>query len=208
MTKVATASEPVQSRSIQRRHEIVEAALRLFAREGAGAVTHRAVATEAGVPLAATTYYFASKSDLLVDAFRLHSQRETARIQDKLAALTAGADSPIKLANRLADFVIEGVTSHREQLIAEYQLLVEGARNDELGSLSRLWLDSFRAAVAVSLAGIGSRRPTVDARIVLATIAGLEVDHLEAPPDAVEQRAIRNALRRLVCALVDGGTAR
>ena len=45
-----------------RREAIVEATLRLIDRRGADAVTHRAVAAEAGVPLASTTYHFASKA--------------------------------------------------------------------------------------------------------------------------------------------------
>ena len=44
----------------RRKDEILAATLRLIGARGADAVTHRAVAEEAGVPLSATTYYFAS----------------------------------------------------------------------------------------------------------------------------------------------------
>src|SRR5687767_5003123 len=61
----------VSARGAARRRAIVEAALALLGRGGSGAVTHRAVANEAGVPLAATTYYFATKTELVLDAFAL-----------------------------------------------------------------------------------------------------------------------------------------
>ena len=44
---------------------ILEAALRVIAERGVEAVTHRAVADAAGVPLSATTYYFESLDELL-----------------------------------------------------------------------------------------------------------------------------------------------
>lgn len=201
MTRPASATRPVQSRSIQRRQEIVEAALRLFARDGVAAVTHRAIAIEAGVPLAATTYYFSTKSDLLAAAFRLHAEQETERIKAKLIGLAELADTPIKLANRLADFVIEGLTTNREQLVAEYQLLVEGSRDDQLGNMSRSWLNGLYETVETALRTVGSARPDVDAKVVLATLAGLEVDHLDTVPSDDEQRSIRSTLRRLITVL-------
>jgi DNA-binding transcriptional regulator YbjK len=43
-------------------------------------ITHRAVAEEAVVPIAATTYYFASKEELIAEAFRLHAEKEARRV--------------------------------------------------------------------------------------------------------------------------------
>ena len=52
----------------ERRRAIIDAALRIIASRGLPAVTHRTVARQAGVPLAATTYYFASKNEILSEA--------------------------------------------------------------------------------------------------------------------------------------------
>lgn len=60
--------------SEQRRLAILHAALRIVAREGVRGVRHRAVATEADVPLSATTYYFKDIHDLLADAFTLYAK--------------------------------------------------------------------------------------------------------------------------------------
>lgn len=195
---------PMRKRGVERRQQIVEATLRLVARDGAASVTHRAIAQEADVPLAATTYYFASKSDLLLAAFRLHSEREAERIERALGQISETADTPIKLANRLGDWVVEGLTTHREQLLAEYELLVESARTPDLEQLSRALLDRLERLVADALAAAGSPRPDVDARLVLAAMAGLEVDRLATLPEHLDTREIRVSLRRLMTALVGG----
>ena len=64
-----------------RRDQIVEATLRVIGARGADAVTHRAVAAEAGVSLALTTYYFDSKQALVAEALERVIERsiETVR---------------------------------------------------------------------------------------------------------------------------------
>lgn len=52
------------------KRQIIEAATRLIGREGVDRLTHRKIAAEAGLSLAATTYFYESKDDLIADAFR------------------------------------------------------------------------------------------------------------------------------------------
>ena len=47
------------------RDAIVAATVRIVAREGVAAVTHRGVAAEADVALSSTTWHFATKADIL-----------------------------------------------------------------------------------------------------------------------------------------------
>ncbi|MEK8225747.1 hypothetical protein NKG05_06190 [Oerskovia sp. M15] len=54
-----------QARGTQRRDLIVAAAAELILRGGPSSVTHRSVATQADVPLAATTYYFSGLDELV-----------------------------------------------------------------------------------------------------------------------------------------------
>ena len=63
-----------------RREQILEATLRVIGRSGREAVTHRAVAEEAGVPLGSTTYYFDSRDDLLGQALEQVARKETERL--------------------------------------------------------------------------------------------------------------------------------
>ena len=61
--------------SEQRRRLILEAALRIVIREGVRGIRHRAVAKEADVPLAATTYYFKDIQELINDTFAFYAEQ-------------------------------------------------------------------------------------------------------------------------------------
>ena len=65
---MAAGGRTRQARGARRRDAILQAALRVIAEQGVAAVTHRAVATEADVPPASTTYYFKSLDELLEGA--------------------------------------------------------------------------------------------------------------------------------------------
>ena len=83
-----------------RREQILEATLRVIGREGREAVTHRAVAEEAGVPLGSTTYYFDSRDDLLGQALERVSAQEVERyasLGEQLRTVKSGRE----LADRL-----------------------------------------------------------------------------------------------------------
>jgi len=60
-----TARVPRQQRAELRRDALVAAASKVIGRSGPSAFTARAVATAAGLPLAAVSYYFPSLDDLL-----------------------------------------------------------------------------------------------------------------------------------------------
>lgn len=77
----------------QRRSELAETAVRVMARDGAWALTTRAVAAEAGVPHGTVHYTFSSKDELLRAVLR--------RDLNGFAALTetAGADAGDDLAD-------------------------------------------------------------------------------------------------------------
>ena len=62
------ASSGAKARGPERRLLLVQATLRLIADEGIDAVSHRAVAELADVPLGSTTYWFASRRDMLRQA--------------------------------------------------------------------------------------------------------------------------------------------
>ncbi|PCI85348.1 MAG: hypothetical protein COB24_13100 [Hyphomicrobiales bacterium] len=56
-----------QQRSINTQRKIVAAAIDIAALQGLAGLTHRVVAQRAGVSLAATTYYYKTKSDIIAD---------------------------------------------------------------------------------------------------------------------------------------------
>ena len=71
--------EPATPKAEQTRRTIVDAAMRLFNRDGYGRTTMRAIAAEAGVSLGSAYYYFGSKEHL-IQAFydQLQTEHEAA----------------------------------------------------------------------------------------------------------------------------------
>jgi DNA-binding transcriptional regulator YbjK len=190
-----------QRRGIERRAAILQATLRILGREGSAAITHRAVAQEAGVPVAATTYYFSSKHDLLREALQLHAEKEAERVAD--ATRTLVGDGPLTvdvLAEHLADFVDYGLRTGRRALIAEYELLLQAARDPDLEPLSRVFYDRIRHQLEETLSELGARDPRATALLIMAVLAGLEVDNLATPTTHLS----RDELRQLIGQLLHG----
>jgi TetR/AcrR family transcriptional regulator, regulator of biofilm formation and stress response len=187
---------PPSRKGVKRKTAIIDAALRIIGKEGIQGVSMRAVAAEASVPLGTVTYYFSDKEELIEAAFLRHTQRETARIVNAIADLD-GALTSADVARGLAGFVIQGLTEYREQLITEYQFLSESARRANLWRASAAWLQSLTAHLEATAADLSSSSPKIDARLILAVLAGLEVDNLGASPGPADQRAIRAMLERL-----------
>lgn len=188
---------PRSRKGVKRKSEIVDAALRIIGREGIQGVSMRAVAAEASVPLGTASYYFSDKDELIEAAFLRHSRRETARIVTAIGGL-GGARTSADVARGLAEFVIQGLAEYREQLITEYQFLTESARREHLRRASAAWLQSLTAHLEATVTGLSSANPKTDARLILAVLAGLEVDNLGAPPEPENERVIQAVLERLL----------
>src|SRR4051794_24436304 len=104
------------------RDAIVAAAVRIVAREGVAAVTHRRLAAEAGVSLSSTTWHFAAKTDILEAALRWTADREVGRIGEIADRLGGMPFDPAAWADELADWLIGQVTTERDVAVALYRL--------------------------------------------------------------------------------------
>lgn len=120
-----------------RREALLEATLRVLAREGAAGVTHRAVAAEAGVPLSSATYYFASLDDLFLSALRRATQQQV--------TLFAGLeDSDL---GTFAAALHHWVHDDRAAAIAQYELMFMAMRRSALRDDAELWYQSLERAI-------------------------------------------------------------
>jgi len=191
-----------QRRGIQRRAAILRATLRILGREGTAAITHRSVAEEAGVPIAATTYYFSSKEDLIREALHLHAEMEAERVAEATRTLGEGPTTVEALADHLADFVDHGLGAGRQALIAEYELLLQAARDPGLESLSRVFYERVRGQLEETLTELGARDPTDAARLIMAVLAGLEVDNLATPTTHLSREELRQLIGQLLHSLL------
>jgi DNA-binding transcriptional regulator YbjK len=185
-----------------RRRRILEAALAVVGREGAGAVTHRAVAAEAGVPLAATTYYFASRHDLLAEALEHAAREDLAELESEAALLVAEPLDVSSLAARLSAWVGAWLHGDRPTLLAQYEISLEAARRPELAATSRAWSDAYARALAPALERLGSREPERDGWIVFAALCGMVLDELAGPRPGFQDDVLLPAVERLLHGLL------
>jgi AcrR family transcriptional regulator len=74
-------------RAGRRKIAVLEAAGRVIAERGADATRFADVAAESGVPVSTLQYYFGSREDLLVAAFRHASSTEIAALETEVAAI-------------------------------------------------------------------------------------------------------------------------
>jgi len=120
-----------------RRAALLDGVLRVLERGGPSAVTHRAVATEAGVPVSAATYYFATLDDLYLSALRRATDEQVALF----ASLGAG-DIP-----GFARVLHAWAHANRAAAIAQYELMFLAMRRDTLRAEAELWYRSLEHAL-------------------------------------------------------------
>jgi TetR/AcrR family transcriptional regulator, regulator of biofilm formation and stress response len=188
------------SRGEARRLAILEATLTLIGKGGSAAITHRAVAEEAGVPLAATTYYFASKDDLVRCAFALAVEDDVAALRLSQIVLDGESPTPKAVAGRLAQLLTSRLGDERSTLLVQYELELEAARRPELAEMSRAWMAAYVEVITPALEALGSPSPSDDAWLLITSIGGVELELLasnEPQPDG----PLQHSLERLLTAL-------
>lgn len=191
-----------QARGEERRRDVLDATLRVIGRDGLRAVTHRAVATEAGTSLSATTYYFESGTDMIVQAFTQYVDERIAAVEAVLTGpLAVGSLSADEGTELLTQFVTDELASGGLRISAEYQLALEGVREPAIAEEFARLTRSAEQHLAGLLALAGSIDPPTDARVLLAMVRGLEIDEVTRPePSSTDQ--IAAVCRRTVDALL------
>jgi DNA-binding transcriptional regulator YbjK len=191
-----------QPRGEQKRREVLEGTLRLLARDGPRGVTHRAVAAEAGTSVRATTYYFASREELLTEALRHYAETAIARFDTIRGPLSSGTRDPLDAAaDLLAATVISDVVDDRAGLVAEFELVLEIGRNPKLEGAYRTWQSKLESMLAGYAEMLGSKTPARDARIVLAALRGLELEALARPSSRPRRAELRKLFRSLLSSI-------
>ncbi|MEX2253507.1 MAG: TetR family transcriptional regulator [Thermoleophilaceae bacterium] len=186
-----------------RREAILRATLALIGERGLDAVTHRSVAEAAGVPLAATTYYFESKEELLEQALMLAAREEAERIERLVSELAPLQASPEQWADALARTIAADLEQPGEQL-ALFELLLEAARRPALRKDVEQWREAFLRLAEIGLRSAGSEDPETEARIVFSMTSGLVLGQLANPQDDFEDEILRPTIEHLFSRLLAG----
>ncbi len=168
-TAVAANRIPQQARGEERRQVILRAALAVIARRGIGAVTHRSVAEEAGVPLGSLTYWFASKDDLLREALLRFVEDEATRLE-RVGAMLTDDLAPEEIAERFAEVLAAG---DPQEQVAQFELYLEAALNRALREAAAECFRAYERVTVLALRAAGVADPEETAAVFVSLADGL-----------------------------------
>jgi DNA-binding transcriptional regulator YbjK len=163
--------------SLERRRLLVEAALRVIARDGMNAATTRAVVGEASMSLASFHYAFTSRDEMMRELVAHVVENETVAA---FSGLRLGADIRTSIRDALNAFFEGAVIADPEHEQVMFEIMQYALRTPSLRHLAAEQYSRYRAAVTELLiagatsAGVTWSRPVDDvARIVLTLTDGL-----------------------------------
>jgi AcrR family transcriptional regulator len=187
-----------------RRRRFVTAARAALARDGVAGTSLRAVAAEAGVPLATMQYAFPTKEQLLRAVIE--------DVTDEIAQVlkdSARSDRGLEYAIRdgLRTFWARLVTDHHGLQLMQYELTTHSVRAYGQQGLARRQYERYAAVVAewcelaANQAGETSAVPFDQlARLAVASIDGLILQHICDPDEARSARDLEMTVDMLVAA--------
>ncbi len=184
-----------RDRDSPRRLLLLQTTLRLIAEEGIDAVTHRAVADAAGVSPGSTTYWFASRQDMLRQALEYFARLEIEGLHERLAPIRGRRLSKTRLVDEFTELLLPQLDDDRWRTVAQYAFMQEAARRPELEAICREWSLAWEDELADLFASLETPSPRLEARMFLAMLDGLLLGQLSAPDDDVENTILRPALR-------------
>jgi len=174
-----------QERSAQRQQQITETAVSVIAEHGVDGVTHRLVARRSKVSVAATTYYFNTKCDIVTAASdHLLARYEGAfrRLADRLR------DNPgTSLAAILRRLVEHGAGKYRLGTLAWCEIILDAHGRPEGALQARRWYDRVTGIWIEIAKLLGEPEPERAARSAIDTAVGLLFVALPLGADEVFQ---------------------
>jgi DNA-binding transcriptional regulator YbjK len=172
-----------------RRESIVTAAAAIIAVDGPDAVSHRSVAAAAGVPLAATTYYFRSLDELLVAAVERAADEELHAV----AALVEALPRRRRSAGWAAELVLGVVLGPRRRtdaaIQAHYERFLAGGRHPALRPVLRRARQRVDALLGDALDRCGHGEADIDH--LIAVLDGTAISALVEGDGSARTRALK-----------------
>ncbi|HEY8569311.1 TetR/AcrR family transcriptional regulator [Microbulbifer sp.] len=201
--------------SRQRRKAILEATLRLIVKDGIRGIRHRAVAKEAAVPLAATTYYFKDLNDLISDAFTFFVEQnidQTRGLQEESIAAArqltpeqlASPEGRRQLIQQLTRFVLSHIraqAANRDNRLVELAFKNEALRNEQLTRAVRMASQSTENMIVEFFDLLQMADPAAAAQIVHGTILNLEFQVL-CGAVSIESPLLERAVTMMIKGLI------
>ena len=167
----------------RRRAALLDAAAALASEVGAGAVTHRAVAARAGVPLSTTSYFFSSIDELVTEALRRGTQDRVTDFDSAERVWVLNEGAPIDEAvTAVADEMLESPPAHEGTLV---ELYLAAGRQPELQADVSALVNRFASRIEWQLNRAGATNASDIAWAIQAftdgamlhRLAGVDTDH-------------------------------
>jgi DNA-binding transcriptional regulator YbjK len=171
-----------------RRDLILDAAVDVIASGGVSNLTHRAVASAAGVSLASITYHFPGIADLRLAAFNHAGSRIGLAFR---SLVEAQADDPGRIPEIAAEYSVALVGAGRQDTLAVYEMILAASRDSALQPVINE-LDGHLADLLVPF--VGNRATALNAG---SSIQGLILSHI-ARGDSVHSRDLYDAVADLI----------
>lgn len=199
------------------RQRILQAAMKVIAREGIRGTTHRAIASEAGVQLSLTTYYFKDLPELISETFRLFMERDREDLAERWSKAFAYLDrfseeefADLRVQKRITDYLTRQIVDHvrdnlentPEGLAIEHHFFFEALMEHELIELTELHRQRLLKPLVRFCAYFNPMYASTDAELMLGTITRLEYEALLVEPKHIDYRKIRRQVRRMVSWIV------
>lgn len=127
----------------QRRERILQATLDTIAEHGLNAVTHRKIASCAGVPLGSMTYYFSGMDALLEEAFTWFTQQMSVQYREFFAGVTGPEMACESITTLIHSSQV--TTPHNMELM--YQLYAFMNRSPSLKTVMQDWMKTSQTTL-------------------------------------------------------------
>ena len=157
------------------RERILRAALEIISTKGVDKVTHRAVAGVAGVSPGTTTYHFATREDLVRDAFSLYIDDYQRSLVETLTV------RPVQTREDFVRFLGGMTTLNPAQSgleAIEYEMVLFAGRDEAMKMRVAAWSRTLESWLSDPLERLGASRPLEAARMLVAISRGSEFEVL------------------------------
>lgn len=134
----------------QRREKIIQATLEAVKLYGIHAVTHRKIATLAGVPLGSMTYYFSGIDELLLEAFSSFTEIMSRQYQ----AFFSDVSDAQGACQAITDMIYSSQVATPDNMELMYQLYALASRKPLLKTVMQNWMQRSQQTSAITFFGI------------------------------------------------------
>ena len=200
MTVNMTAA--IERKISERERPLMEATLRIIGRTGLDGVTHRAVATEAGMSVGAVTHHFETREVLVDAALRFALTREMNRLRALALSLQSKAFDAEAWVEALVNWYSRELKTEAETHIACYEAFLAAARGARHRPVVVEWFETWRQSAELALRAAGSSNPRRHADLFVSALIGILLQQLAAP-----RRGFRREAKAALLELVDKLTA-